>query len=507
MSITPLHPRSPEPDPSVPPGDDRFSTDAPPSTAQEPRIRFQRTGAILAWVVLLGVAGWVVGRNLWNQMHVGPGEVRSDRALMRFQARYLVGVPRLLPVSPTMLQGQAQQLDRGPYGQRLRYAALAGELVGVEEAQKKLRELQQLREAGLVQPVDQQEVRAAEQLAALYRGYAREEKDPDAILTPENQELLRTQLGWFGKLALLPKGGPDAEARDQLLDSAKWTTLGVICWVGFVILMACVGLFLAVLLGVLWVLGHLQGRMILGSQHGSVYAETFALYLALFFGFSLAPHLPVKEFALSVSGAVALSTLVVLAWPVLRGVPWQRVRQDIGLHTGKWGIFEPLLGVGVYAAGLPLVVLGGLVTFVLILLRDRLGWGPDPFGPSGNPSHPVVGIAAQGGWLLYVQLFFTAAVAAPIVEEIMFRGVFYQHLREGSRRLGGILSVLVSTLWCSFLFAVIHPQGILAVPILAALALAFNLAREWRGSLLPSMVAHGINNSLAILLLLVMTGL
>ncbi len=49
----------------------------------------------------------------------------------------------------------------------------------------------------------------------------------------------------------------------------------------------------------------------------------------------------------------------------------------------------------------------------------------------------------------------------------------------------------------SFVFAVIHPQGFLAVPLLMSLALAFTLMREWRGTLLPAMIAHGINNAVA----------
>jgi membrane protease YdiL (CAAX protease family) len=46
-----------------------------------------------------------------------------------------------------------------------------------------------------------------------------------------------------------------------------------------------------------------------------------------------------------------------------------------------------------------------------------------------------------------------------------------------------------------FVFAVIHPQGIFGVPPLMALAFAFCLAREFRGTLLPAMIAHGINNA------------
>jgi membrane protease YdiL (CAAX protease family) len=57
----------------------------------------------------------------------------------------------------------------------------------------------------------------------------------------------------------------------------------------------------------------------------------------------------------------------------------------------------------------------------------------------------------------------------------------------------------------SFCFAVIHPQGFLAVPALMALAVAFTLMREWRGTVLPSMIAHGINNAVATLLLFLMS--
>ena len=47
---------------------------------------------------------------------------------------------------------------------------------------------------------------------------------------------------------------------------------------------------------------------------------------------------------------------------------------------------------------------------------------------------------------------------------------------------------LASATIVSFLFAVVHPQGLMAVPVLTALAYAFALAREWRGTLVPAMV-------------------
>ena len=52
----------------------------------------------------------------------------------------------------------------------------------------------------------------------------------------------------------------------------------------------------------------------------------------------------------------------------------------------------------------------------------------------------------------------------------------------------------------SFLFALVHPQGWLAIPALMSLAFGFAVFREWRGSLLPCMVAHGVSNGLVMLL-------
>jgi membrane protease YdiL (CAAX protease family) len=88
----------------------------------------------------------------------------------------------------------------------------------------------------------------------------------------------------------------------------------------------------------------------------------------------------------------------------------------------------------------------------------------------------------------------------------MFRGVLYRHLREASRGWRVGLSVLFSATVVSFIFAVIHPQGLVAVPLLMALAYAFTAVREWRGTLIPGMVAHGITNGVTMTLLLLLAG-
>jgi membrane protease YdiL (CAAX protease family) len=101
------------------------------------------------------------------------------------------------------------------------------------------------------------------------------------------------------------------------------------------------------------------------------------------------------------------------------------------------------------------------------------------------------------GWLNKLLLVIVACVAAPIVEETMFRGVLYRHLRGMTAGWRTALSAIASGTVAGFIFAVIHPQGFVAVPALMALAYGFTLLREWRGTIIPGIVAHSLNNAIA----------
>ena len=70
------------------------------------------------------------------------------------------------------------------------------------------------------------------------------------------------------------------------------------------------------------------------------------------------------------------------------------------------------------------------------------------------------------------------------------------HPRSITEGWAWLASVVFSGTVASFLFAAVHPQGLIAVPLLMALAYGFTLAREWRGTLIPSMVGHALNNAL-----------
>ena len=139
------------------------------------------------------------------------------------------------------------------------------------------------------------------------------------------------------------------------------------------------------------------------------------------------------------------------------------------------------------------VVLFMLLTLVLFLQFGQKWTGHDVFGPD-TPTHPIVDKVLHSGWQGWIQAVFLASVVAPIMEETMFRGVLYRHMREATGRMGRWRSVILSALVVSFVFAALHPQGLLAVPVLMALAFGFTAAREWRGSLIPSMTVHALHN-------------
>jgi hypothetical protein len=110
-------------------------------------------------------------------------------------------------------------------------------------------------------------------------------------------------------------------------------------------------------------------------------------------------------------------------------------------------------------------------------------WLPEPHHPledliSANP--PALTIAA---------MFFVAAVQAPFSEEVLFRGTLFPALS----------TVLKSPIWgglaSSLIFAMIHPTGIPAWPMLAAIGGMSAFLCYRTGSLVPSVVMHAAHNA------------
>jgi membrane protease YdiL (CAAX protease family) len=450
----------------------------------------RRGRPLLAWVVIIGVVALILaaGSIRPSRGQTATKQQKQQLRLEDVQIRYMIGGNEALKMMGQPRQDlytQAQSILKASNDHRVRLVVVAGELKGTEEA---LSQLERLKADEAAMTPEQQ--RAWRLLHELYVKYAANEF-PD--LGEDDRSFLRQELGWTGELALHPAGGPNTVGRAAVLAGAR-RTFGAI-------LSAFVGLFIAGLAGLVTLIvlvalawrGMIRSRLAVPSATGGLYAETFAVWLLLFLALSVgAELLPAKNFRFVLMGAAMLASLLgALAWPTIWGVPWRQVRLELGLFFGPRPLFEVLLGFVTYVSAIPLLAIGLVLALLLMKVQGYL------FGSDGPvPSHPIVESLERPSILEFVQILFLASVAAPIVEETMFRGVLYRHLREASASFRTLVSVVGSAAVVSFIFAVIHPQGFVAVPALMALAIAFCVAREWRGSLVPAMVAHGLNNAL-----------
>lgn len=165
----------------------------------------------------------------------------------------------------------------------------------------------------------------------------------------------------------------------------------------------------------------------------------------------------------------------VLIWRVVR--PGLLSWEDIGLDGDALG---RRLGQG---------VVGGLLLIAFVAIAVRLLQAAG-IQQTQSQMFSSVRSASPGQ---FIGFWLGAAVVAPICEEAFFRGYAFGALRAGYGRpiaYGG----------SAVLFAVMHLNPPAIVPIvIVALGLAFLYDRS--RSVVPGIVAHGINNGLAIIAL------
>jgi membrane protease YdiL (CAAX protease family) len=182
----------------------------------------------------------------------------------------------------------------------------------------------------------------------------------------------------------------------------------------------------------------------------------------------------------------ALSTQVLSACSVL-WLATARPALDfsaLGMRVRSW-VANVFTGVAGYCAALPLLV---AAAGALIGLQKLLPEAPPPT----HPVEQIFGAEPSGGAI--VALFVMAVVLAPLIEETLFRGVMQSALRQ---QFGAFGAITISAL----IFALAHPQGPLAVPALFVLGAVFATLREIRGSILPGMIAHAMNNGVVMTVL------
>jgi membrane protease YdiL (CAAX protease family) len=494
----------------------------PPAAGPLPR----KGWPILSWVAILGfVVGILALRVLFAPAEpgaAGPASLaeRIDLKAMQMHMQCLFAAWQLGMAGDAehTYQSVAAGADSDP-AKRLRVSAFAAQMVGPQEA---LRQLDAVADAQGLSP---DERRLCDVLRRLYRDQQHGQVFHPSVNDADVQ-WLHEQLGWFANAALYPPKSDDvlehqaAAAGDRasalldeyhtgraaMHDRAMQMLLVAVIVVAVVLSVLAAGFIALPVFLFLWMIGVVRVGLKPGIAHGGVYAETFALWLLFYGGLLIGGDLVLHDVPSVVRGVVAMPlSLVFVFWPVLRGVPWRQVRQDIGWTIGRRPLLEPFCGWASYLANVPVMVIGFILTITLAAgyaqLHGATGGGAPP-----PPTHPVLEQFTHPDPTTLVLTFFLMSVVAPVVEETMFRGFLHRHLREVlfTRRplLGGVSSALV----VNVIFAAIHPQGVFFIPVLAALACGFSLAREWRGTLLPSMFAHGTHNFMQGVLALLLLG-
>jgi membrane protease YdiL (CAAX protease family) len=207
-------------------------------------------------------------------------------------------------------------------------------------------------------------------------------------------------------------------------------------------------------------------------------AATIGLFVALsvqsvFAAFAVAIENPVGDEDLSSAATVVLQTFGAIAFVAIPLViaTMGRVRWSEGLRRLGLRGFHRSAGLYMLAA------VGAYLAFAAVYVALV-----------GEPEQED--IADAFGSLPFQILLI--AIAAPISEEVFFRGMLFGGLR---RRMPRLLAAAVSGL----VFGALHAlTGISAVPPLIAFGFILALLYEKTGSIVPGILLHALNNSVAL---------
>ncbi len=160
------------------------------------------------------------------------------------------------------------------------------------------------------------------------------------------------------------------------------------------------------------------------------------------------------------------------------------IAEELGFNTHRLG-WNLLYGVGGYAIALPIFFLAALLGLII---------------PGPTPSNPAIPLEASAG-TIWAQLLLAglATIAAPFAEEFLFRGVFY----NAAKLKVGVWPAIILT---GLIFGFVHPVGIGGMLPLAVLGGVFAWMAETRKSLVPSMLGHFLQNTMATAMLLLALG-
>ncbi len=344
--------------------------------------------------------------------------------------------------------------------------------------------------------------------------------DAAAQLTQAQKDGFKSRHGWFADLAM-SHGDPNSKLRSEAASQGV-LVLVVLGLVGALVFFAGIGGFaLLITFAVRLIGGNWKWsfrRPVVASEWplepapsefprsvalatpGSVWLETVAVFFAGFLG--------IKVLGMGLhAGGVGKETLIAFSlgaqwllaltifWPMARGMSWTRWKEDIGWRAPRGVLREVGAGFLGYCAGLPVYFFMAAVVVVITLIINAITGGDTK--PQGNK---ILDLLEGGGIWELILIYLLATVWAPVVEESIFRGCLFRHLR---RRLGLLLAALGSAM----VFAALHGYVLQGLIMVGTLGFWFALIREWRGNIIATATAHAIHNGVVTAVLLIVLSL
>ncbi|MBV9789452.1 MAG: CPBP family intramembrane metalloprotease [Chloroflexi bacterium] len=157
-------------------------------------------------------------------------------------------------------------------------------------------------------------------------------------------------------------------------------------------------------------------------------------------------------------------------------------------HRGSWreiGFRAPPL--------VPLLLTPAIFFGQLILLAIANLIVQSIIGTFENPQVEQLTDSAGFSWLNFVAVFTVGAIIAPVVEEMLFRGLLYQWLRN---HIGAVGAILLS----GAIFSAVHFISVLLLPLFV-IGVLLAAVFEWTRSLWITITLHFFQNAMAIGLL------
>lgn len=325
---------------------------------------------------------------------------------------------------------------------------------------------------------------------------------PDSISSEQRTSLIERH-GYFAKLLLVSDQPENSAERQDLTAGGGKMVLLILLLVGFLFLVAIASITCFIIAWIRLADGRIKPKFRAPMPGGGIFLESLAVFAAAFLALKVGMELLTggtggpggasapTVIAVAVSMALQWALLLVVFWPRLRGVPMPELARRIGWTKGEGVVKEIGAGMFAYFATLPfifvVVIIMAIVAVAYAIMQHGSSKAVQP------PENPLIEALSSGNLFVLGLLFVLATVWAPFVEESLFRGGLFRHVRS---RVGVLLAALISTI----AFGVMHNYPWMLLAPVMTLGFNFALMREWRNSLIAPMFAHSMHNGTVLLI-------